>query len=294
MSRSAAAETDREDVAAAYPSSPGTLRRLLAEPSAVVSLVILAILIIAAIFSEQLFGSPTKTDVNEILQHPSLAHPFGTDEIGRDLLARVAYAGRLSLGLGFSAMLISLVVAAAWGLIAAAWGGWIDEILMRVADAMLAIPITLFALVCVAAFGVSLFSLAVIIGLLMTPQSARVMRAAVLTELRTDYVRALTAVGATRMRILWREVLPNALPSLLAQATLNAATAVLLEASLSFLGVGIQPPSASWGTLEAAGYAQLITDPMYVIFPACAILLAIGSLNVLGRTAQRVIYRSRS
>jgi peptide/nickel transport system permease protein len=275
-------------------ASPGILRRLLAEPSAVVSLAILVILILAAVFSEQLFGSPTKTDVNELLQHPSWAHPFGTDELGRDLLARVAYAGRLSLGLGISAMLISLVAAAAWGLIAASSGGWIGEILMRGADAMMAIPITLFALVCVSAFGVSLPSLTVIIGLLMTPQSARVMRAAVLTELNTDYVKALTAVGATRMRILWREILPNALPSLMAQATLNCALAVLLEATLSFLGVGVQPPSASWGTLVAGGYARLVTDPLYPIFPACAILLAIGSLNVLGRTLQRLVYRSRS
>jgi ABC-type dipeptide/oligopeptide/nickel transport system permease subunit len=273
-------------------SRRGTLRRLLAQPSAVISLVLLALLLVGAVFSRQLFGSPTKIDVDQLLQGPSASHWFGTDELGRDLLARVAQAGRLSLGLGISAMAISLVVAAAWGLIAASRTGWTDEILMRSADAMLAIPMTLFALVCVAAFGVSLISMTLIIGLLMTPQSARVMRAAVLAELRTDYVRGLTAVGARRSRILWREVLPNALPSLMAQATLNVAVAVLLEASLSFLGVGIQPPSASWGTLLAGGYAQLNTDAWYPIFPACAILIAIGSLNVLGAATQRVVFRS--
>lgn len=281
--------------AAATPTAGrGTLRRLFAQPSAVVSVGLLAILVICAIFSRQFFGSPTQTDVANLLARPSGSHPFGTDELGRDLLARVAHAGRLSLGLGISATIISLIVAAAWGLIAASTGGWVDEVLMRTADAMLAIPITMFALVCVSAFGVSLVSLTVIIGLLMTPGSARVMRAAVLTELQTDYVRGLTAVGATRTRILWREVLPNALPSLMAQATLNAAVAILLEATLSFLGIGIQPPAASWGTLLAGGYSQLNSDPWYAVFPGCAILVAISSLNVLGAAVQRVVYRSRA
>jgi ABC-type dipeptide/oligopeptide/nickel transport system permease subunit len=280
---------------AATPSAgPGTLRRLFAQPSAVISVLILATLVICAIFSHQFFGSPTQTDVANLLARPSRSHPFGTDELGRDLLARVAYAGRLSLGLGVMATIISLVGGAAWGLAAASTGGWIDEVLMRTADAMMAIPITMLALVCVSGFGVSLTSLTVIIGLLMMPGSARVMRAAVLTELHTDYVRGLTAVGATRTRILWREVLPNALPSLMAQATLNIAVAVLLEATLSFLGIGIQPPSASWGTLLAGGYAQLITDPWYPIFPGLAILFAIGSLNILGGAIQRVVYRTRA
>lgn len=255
-------------------------------------MLVLLMLVIFAVFGRQIFGSPTTIDVNDILHGPTGAHWLGTDELGRDLLARIAYAGRLSLGLGGCATALSLVVAAMWGLAAASAGGWLDEVLMRLADAALAIPAILFALVCVAGFGASLASLTVIVGLLMTPLSARVMRSAVLAELRTDYVRGLTAVGMPRTRILWYEVLPNALPSLMAQATLNIATAMMLEASLSFLGLGVQPPSASWGTLLANGYNQLIEAPYYPIFPACAILLAIGSLNVLGSNLQKILYRS--
>jgi ABC-type dipeptide/oligopeptide/nickel transport system permease subunit len=273
----------------AQPARRDVLRPLLRQPAAVVSLLLLLMLVVSAVFSTQLFGSPTAVDVNNILSGPSGAHWLGTDELGRDLLARIAYAGRLSLGLGFGATVLSLVVAAAWGLAAASFGGWADEILMRIADAALAIPAILFALVCVGAFGANIVSLTVIIGLLMSPLSARVMRAAVLAELRTDYVRGLTAVGMTRARMLWREVLPNALPALMAQATLNVATAIMLEATLSFLGLGVQPPSASWGTLVADGYSQLVQAPWYPIFPACAILIAIACLQVLGASLQKVL-----
>jgi ABC-type dipeptide/oligopeptide/nickel transport system permease subunit len=263
-------------------------------PAATISLVLLIMLVVFAVFSRQIFGSPTSIDVGNILQGPSGAHWLGTDELGRDLLARIAYAGRLSLGLGLSATVLSLALASAWGLLAASMRGWVDEVLMRTADAALAIPTILFAMVCVAAFGAHIVSLTIIVGILMTPLSARVMRSAVLAELRADYVRGLTAVGVPRQRILWREVLPNALPALMAQATLNVAIAVMLEASLSFLGLGVQPPSASWGTLLAAGYAQLVQAPWYPLFPACAMVIAIASLNVLGSSLQKVLYGGES
>lgn len=272
----------------------GLLRKLIRRPAAVISAAVLAVLVFASAFAPLLFGSPTAIDVTQPLKGPSAQHWLGTDELGRDLLARIADAGRLSLGLGVGATVIALVVGAAWGLAAASMGGWLDEVLMRIVDAALAIPAILFALVCVAAFGAEIVSLTIIVGMLMTPLSARVMRSAVLSELRTDYVRGLTAVGASRLHILSREVLPNALPALLAQTTLNVATAIMLEASLSFLGLGVQPPSASWGTLLAGGYAQLIQAPWYPLFPALAILLAIASLNVLGGQLQQVLFRGQS
>lgn len=281
---------------AAPVAAENVLRRLLRRPAAAGALGVLAILVIAAVFAPELFGSPTHIDVTQVLSAPSAKHWLGTDELGRDLLARLADAGRLSLGLAVASTAISLVAGAAWGVAAASLSEWdaAAEILMRVADAALAIPTILFALVCVAAFGADVVSLTIIVGLSMTPLTARVMRSAVLAELQTDYVRGLAAVGVSRTRVVTREVLPNALPTLLAQGTLNAATAIMLEASLSFVGLGVQPPSASWGTLLQQGYTQLFQAAWYPVSPALVILLAIAPLNVLGAQLQRVLYRGRS
>jgi peptide/nickel transport system permease protein len=260
-----------------------------------VSASILMFFVLFAVFAPLWLPDPDLIDAKNILAPISWDHLMGTDEIGRDLLARITMAGRLTMSMGLGAMALSILIGGVWGMVAAAFRGWADEVLMRVADALIAIPVILFALVFVAALGASVPNLVIILGLLMAPTTARIIRSAVLGELVADYVLGLRAVGATTGRILFREVLPNIRGVLLAQATLNVATAVMVEAGLSFVGLGVQPPTATWGTILKQGYSVLARDPMYAVFPALVIVTFIAALNVFSRQTQRsLISRSSS
>ncbi|WP_216206084.1 ABC transporter permease [Amycolatopsis aidingensis] len=269
---------------------PSPARSALARPATVAALAVLGFLVLLAVLAPVLLAAPTEIQPRDAFAGPSPAHPFGTDELGRDLLSRAAYGGRLSLGVAAGATMIAMAVGVAWGL-AAATPRWQGEVLMRLADAALAVPIVLFALVFVAAFGSDLIAMTVVAGLLMAPLTARITRSAVLAELASEYVHALRAVGAGRVRVLFGEVLPNAAPALLAQASLNLATALMLEATLSFVGLGVQPPEASWGTLLDAGYRRLFESLWYPLLPALLIIAAIGALNVLGDQLRRALHR---
>lgn len=271
-------------------SLPEQLRRRRAW---VAAMVVILLFVGVSLLSPWIFPDPNDIDVGRVRQPPSLTNPFGTDELGRDLLKRLAHAGRFTLAVGFGATAVSMVLGVLWGMTAATLGGWVDEGLMRPADAILAIPTILFALVLVAAFGADTGSLIFIIGLLMTPLTVRVARSSVLSELQSDYVRGLTAVGVTRPRILATQVLPNVMPPLIAQATLNVAIAIMVEASLSFVGLGVQPPAASWGTLLKQGYDNLFQTLWQPLFPALAILAMIGALNVAGEQLQKVLDAGR-
>ncbi len=174
-----------------------------------------------------------------------------------------------------------MVLGIAWGMAAAFGRGWVDEILMRLADTVMAIPQILFALVFISAFGADPVKLAVIIGVLLTPTTARLVRSSVLSELQEDYFTAAVAFGSTRRRLLFAEVLPNAKGPIVVQAAINAANAILLEASMSFVGLGIAPPEATWGTLVQQGYQKMYQSIGYVLFPALFIFVTIWLLNVL-------------
>lgn len=212
---------------------------------------------------------------------PSAVHLFGTDELGRDLFSRVLYGGQLTVFIAGGATLVAMVLGIAWGMAAAFAHGWIDEILMRLADTVMAIPQILFALVFISAFGADPVKLAVIIGILLTPTTARLVRSSVLSELQEDYFTAAVAFGSTRRRLLFSEVLPNAKGPIVVQAAINAANAILLEASMSFVGLGIAPPEATWGTLVQQGYQKMYQSIGYVLFPALFIFVTIWLLNVL-------------
>lgn len=273
-------------------SRPGLLRSFVSRRPVIVALIVLGILILMALLAPYVLRSPTALDVPHRFAPPSVAHLLGTDELGRDLLSRISYAGQLSLGVAAGATIVSLVLGTVWGLLAASGRRWVDEVLMRLAEATMAIPIILFALAFVAAFGADLIAMTLVAGLLMSPLTARVARSAVLSELKSEYVQGLEAVGVPRIRILFGEVLPNAAPALLAQASVNVATALMLEATLSFLGLGIQPPKASWGTMLQNGYSHLYQSIWYPLMPALVIMAAIAALNTLGNQLQRVLHRS--
>lgn len=270
------------------------LARLLKRPPALVSGVVVLLLLIATAGAALVAPySPTESDFASLFASPTWAHPFGTDELGRDLLSRIMYGGRTSLLVAAFATVISMVVGIAWGFAAGLREGWFGEILMRIADAAMGMPVILLGLVLVAAFGASTLSLIIILGVLFAPATARLARSTLLAELRADYYLAAVSVGASRARIVVSELLPNTLPVLLARATLVVADAIFVEASLSFVGLGVQPPDASWGTLLQQGYVNLYRSYWYPIFPGLVILVAVLALNTLGDSLQRVLDPSR-
>ncbi len=232
---------------------------------------------------------PTKIGAGRPFLGPDLTHPFGTDDLGRDLFARILAGGRITILVAAGATVISVIVGTVWGIVAASRRGWADEVLMRSADAFMAIPQIVFALVCVAAFGSSIVSLIVIVGLLLSPTTARIVRSVALAELSADYAVAARACGLTRTRILATEVLPNVVPTIVVQATINAAAAIALEATLSFIGLGVQPPDASWGTLLLHGYGKFYSSAWLVVFPTLWIVVTIWALTLTSDTL-----RSRS
>lgn len=270
------------------------IRRLLRRPTGAVSAAVVALLIVAAL-GAPLFApyAPTTLDYTQLFAPPSRDHLFGTDELGRDLLTRVLYGGRTSIMLGFAATGVAMLIGTVWGFAAALREGWLGEILMRAADTVMAMPAILLGLVLVAAFGTSTLSMIMILGVIFAPATARIARSTLLAELRSDYYLAAVSVGASGKRIVVRELLPNAMPVLVSRASLVLAEVIFVEASLSFIGLGIQPPETSWGTLLQTGYSNLYSSYTYAVFPGLVILVAVLALNTLGDNLQKVLDPSR-
>jgi ABC-type dipeptide/oligopeptide/nickel transport system permease subunit len=247
----------------------------------IAAVTVLLLIVLLCAIGPLLAKDPSVIDNANRFAGPSSANWFGTDELGRDLFARIVEGGRISLGIAAGATVVSMALGLLWGFAAALGRGLPDELLMRLADVTMAIPQLLFALVFVAAFGASTTGLALIVGVLLTPVTARMIRSAVLGELQSDYTEAARAYGASRWRLMAKEVLPNIGAPLGVQAAINAANAIVLEAALSFVGLGVQPPDASWGTLLQQGYQKMYSSTTGVIFPALAIFLTIWMLNLL-------------
>jgi peptide/nickel transport system permease protein len=261
--------------------------RLPSRTSAIIAGSILAVIGLAVVAAPLLTSyAPDAIDPVNAFAQPSSAHLFGTDELGRDLFSRMLYGGRITLGAAFGATALSMLLGIGWGYGAALGPALVDEALMRTADVSMAIPQILFGLVFIAAFGTSLLNLIVIVGILLSPTSARLVRSVVLVEREADYVRAAVAFGATKWSIAAREIFPNTMSHLGVLAAINAANALLLEASFSFVGLGVQPPQASWGTILQQGYTYIYDAFYYVLFPAVAIVLVMLALNVLARSLQ--------
>lgn len=246
-----------------------------------IPLALLAVIVLACVLAPVIAPYDPSAQSPDRFAGPSAVHVFGTDELGRDLFSRVLYGGQLTIFIAGGATLVAMVLGIAWGMAAAFARGIWDEILMRLADTVMAIPQILFALVFISAFGADPVKLAVIIGILLTPTTARLVRSSVLSELQEDYFTAAVAFGSRRSRLLFAEVLPNARGPIVVQAAINAANAILLEASMSFVGLGIAPPEATWGTLVQQGYQKMYQSIGYVLFPALFIFVTIWLLNVL-------------
>jgi ABC-type dipeptide/oligopeptide/nickel transport system permease subunit len=225
---------------------------------------------------------PERQSLAQALRPPSAEHPLGTDHLGRDLLARLLYGGRLSLLIGFLAVALGLAVGVPLGAISGFRGGFTDLAVQRVADVLLSFPGFLLALALVAMLGVGLQNVVVAVGVGAVPSFIRLVRASVLAIREQPYVEAARALGQRQAPIVFRHVLPNALAPVIVQATLNLGSAILVAAGLGFLGLGVQPPTAEWGAMLGEGRQYIFRAPALTTYPGLAIFLAVLGFNLFG------------
>ncbi len=249
-----------------------------------VGLVITIGFVLSALFAPAISPySPTKQQMTNALQPPSREHILGTDELGRDMFSRILYGGQASLEVGFLSVGMALFVGVTLGLIAGYWSNsWIERLIMRVMDALLAFPALVLALAFVAALGPGLNNAILAIGIVYIPTYARLTRGQVLSAKEREYIQAARTVGASDARIIVRHLLPNVSSPLIVQTSLGFATAILAEAALSFLGLGVQPPTPSWGEMLNGARGYLEIDPWLIIGPGAAIFLAVLGFNFIG------------
>lgn len=252
-------------------------------PGLMIGLVMLVLLIVIAIMAPWIAPhSPLKTDLTNTLAHSSSGHWLGTDQYGRDIVSRLIWGSRISLQVAFAVVVISLTIGVLIGAVAGFAGGWVDRLIVVCNDILLAFPGFLLALAIVAARGSSLDSVITAVSIAFAPRVAAVMRSVVLTIKPRLFVEASRAIGMSPWRILWRHIVPNALPPVIVVATVSAATAILAEAGLSFLGLGVQPPTATWGNIISDGNATITTNPLISFSAGLCIALAVIALNLLG------------
>ena len=258
-------------------------RMLRRRPVALASALVLLVVMLAAVFASWVAPyDPLATSWSLVRKAPSAAHWFGTDEVGRDVLSRVIWGARASLSAGLIAVAIAVLVGVPLGMLAGYVGGVLDSVIGRLTDAMLAIPFLILAIALAAFLGPSLSNAMIAIGVSATPIFVRLARGQVLSARAEDWVEAARAVGNPRSRILMRHILPNILPPVLVQSTLAIATAIIAEASLSFLGLGQQPPAPSWGSMLNTAQRFLTQAPWLALFPGLAIFVTVLAFNLLG------------
>jgi peptide/nickel transport system permease protein len=266
-------------------------RRFRHHPGALAGSIVLALLVLAVLLASLSPYDPELSDMPSRLQPPSLRHPMGTDSLGRDLLTRVLYGGRISLSVGFLVMGITLLIGVPVGAVAGFVGGRVDDLLMRITDAALSMP-ALMVLILLGALlrevdvpllsRNSVLTVALVIGLLSWMTVARLVRASYLTIREMEFITAARCIGAPSLRIMVRHILPNAVGPIIVEATLEIGYAIMEESGLSFLGFGIQPPTPSWGNLLSDAQEHLTRHPWLAIFPGRMIFLAIISVNYIG------------
>ncbi len=261
----------------------GTLRALRRNPLAACGLVWLIALVILVLGQPYLgLPSPTKLSLSNQFQPPSKQHILGTDESGRDVFSRLLSGGRVSLAVGFAGALLTVLIASVLGLAAGYFGGTIDEILMRLTDTLMAIPTFFLIMVIVAIWGSGVVVLVLALALTRWMDVARLVRAEVLRTKDLEYVSAATALGGSHWRVMFRHLLPQALPSLIVATSLNVGYVMLVEAALSFLGLGVLPPTPSWGNMLSDSQYYVWSAPQLAVYPGVMITLTVLAFNSLG------------
>jgi peptide/nickel transport system permease protein len=272
-------------------SSSRVMRRFLKHPGAMAGSIALTILILAVLLGSFSPYSSVDSNVSERLQPPSLHHPMGTDALGRDLLTRILYGGRISLTVGLMVVGITIVIGVTVGALAGYAGGWVDNVLMRITDVALTLP-SLLVLILLSAIlrdvelpffqRNNVVTISVVIGLLSWMTFARLVRAAFLTIRELDFITAARGLGLSNLRIVLRHILPNAIGPIIVEATLQLGFAIIEESGLSFLGFGIQQPTPSWGNLLSNAQQNFVRTPWLAIFPGLMIFITIISVNYIG------------
>lgn len=270
--------------------TPARTRKPLLRRYSVTASAFLVIIALVAILAPWIAPyPPTESHATDVLLGPSAQYWLGTDELGRDLLSRLMFGLRTTLLIALGTVFVAMIIGTIWGFAAALGSRWLEEILMRTVDGLMAIPSFLLALMFVASFGSSISGLILIIGITNAPVVARVARAAALEENSLDYVTAARASGASRLRVLWSEIFPNTVPVLLVQASLIAGYAIITEAGLSFLGLGAQPPTTSLGVLLLTGYQNIYSAPLYVVWPGLLVVATVWALNTVGDNTRQAL-----
>jgi peptide/nickel transport system permease protein len=272
-----------------YGNLRAALAQLARKPVFVIALLYVLFVIVSAIFPSWFStGQPYATYPTDTMQPPSLHHLFGTDDLGRDLWTRVLYGSALTIKATITAIAIGLVAGLTFGVVSGFYGGWVDALIMRIVDVLLAIPALLFALAIVTSVGYGTIPVALAIGVGVIPAFARTTRAEVLRVKTQPFVEAARASGASWMRVLLRHILPNSWGPVAVLAVLDAGIAIIAIASLSFLGFGAPPPSSEWGTLISAGRDYLVTSWWLSLMPGIFVTLLVLSLNHLSKTLQEL------
>ncbi len=250
---------------------------------AVVGLIILTIIVLSAVFAPFIAPhNPVEQDMVNRLEGPSAEHPLGTDRFGRDVLSRIIYGARISLNIGFISVGIGIIFGCSLGIIAGYYGGKIDSVIMRTMDVLLSLPSMLLALAIVAALGTNIWYLMVAVGIAFIPRFARLIRGAVLGVIEQEYIQSARALGSSDLRIIFRHIIPNSINPVIVQATLYMASSIIIAAGLSFLGLGVQPPTPEWGRMIAQARQFIRINHFPVTFSGLSIVVTVLSLNLVG------------
>lgn len=267
------------------------VRRLLASPGARIGLVFIGLLLIAGIVAPLLpIPDPLSADPSMRLRPPLTdGHLLGTDELGRDILSRIVWGSRLALGVGLGAMALSLVVGTTLGLLAGTGGAWLDQGIMRFIDVLMSFPYILLSIAIVAVLGPGLLNTVIAIAALGVPTYARIVRSACVTLREEEFITAARALGAAHIGMLARHYVPNLFSVIIVTMTLDIGTKIMAAAGLSFIGLGIQPPAADWGSMLASGRSYFLLTPHVVLFPGLAIFLTVMAFNLVGDALQAMV-----
>jgi peptide/nickel transport system permease protein len=260
------------------------VRRFFGNRLAIAGLVFVLLLIIVAVFAPQIAPHHPNNDIFRGMRGvgPSWAHPLGFDHLSRDLLSRVIFGARVALLVGMISTLISVVIGVVVGAVAGYFGGWVDQVLTLLIDTLMSFPLIALLILLAALLGPSLPTTIVVIGLTVWARYARVVRAEVMSLRERDYVTAARALGAFDRRIIWKHVVPNVLTSVIVLASLQVGSIIILESALSFLGLGVRPPTATWGGILADGRAFILRYPHIAIFPGIMIVMTVLAFNFIG------------